>query len=65
MHDNARQGDKAHDGESRRQPEENAGNDARSSSQDEAEEPVCAICGHAVAQDDLVCPNCGTSLVAG
>lgn len=29
------------------------------------EDPVCAICGHEIAQDDLVCPNCGTSLVAG
>lgn len=29
------------------------------------EEPVCAVCGHPIGQDDLVCPNCGVSLVAG
>jgi len=27
--------------------------------------PVCAICGHPIAPDDIECPNCGTSLVAG
>ncbi|HLU35333.1 MAG TPA: zinc-ribbon domain-containing protein [Thermomicrobiales bacterium] len=30
-----------------------------------AEQPVCAICGHEIAPDDVVCPSCGTSLVAG
>jgi hypothetical protein len=29
------------------------------------DEPVCAICGHRIAPDDIECPNCGTSLVAG
>jgi rubrerythrin len=31
----------------------------------QAEQPVCAICGHEIAPDDVVCPSCGTSLVAG
>lgn len=29
------------------------------------EDPVCAICGHPIEPDDIVCPNCGESLVAG
>lgn len=29
------------------------------------EEPVCANCGHPIEPDDIVCPNCGISLVAG
>lgn len=29
------------------------------------EDPSCAVCGAAISQDDIVCPNCGTSLVAG
>jgi rubrerythrin len=29
------------------------------------EEPTCAVCGHVIAQDDLICPNCGVSLAAG
>jgi rubrerythrin len=29
------------------------------------DEPVCAICGHRIEPDDIECPNCGTSLVAG
>ena len=29
------------------------------------EEPTCAVCGHAIAQDDLICSNCGVSLAAG
>jgi rubrerythrin len=32
---------------------------------EEISEPVCAVCGHPISQDDLVCPNCGTSLAAG
>jgi rubrerythrin len=29
------------------------------------EELKCVACGHPIEQDDLVCPNCGISLVAG
>jgi rubrerythrin len=29
------------------------------------EELKCVACGHPIGQDDLVCPNCGISLVAG
>jgi len=29
------------------------------------EQPVCAICGHPIERDSLVCPHCGTRLVAG
>ena len=29
------------------------------------EQPVCANCGHPIEPDDIVCPNCGISLVAG
>jgi rubrerythrin len=29
------------------------------------EEPTCAVCGHPIAQDDIICPNCGVSLAAG
>jgi len=32
---------------------------------EEVSDPVCAVCGHPISQDDIVCPNCGTSLVAG
>ena len=28
-------------------------------------QPVCAACGKPIAQDDLVCPHCGTRLVSG
>ena len=26
---------------------------------------TCAVCGGSVSQGDLVCPHCGTNLVAG
>jgi rubrerythrin len=29
------------------------------------EEPTCAACGKSIRQDDIVCPHCGTPLVAG
>jgi hypothetical protein len=29
------------------------------------EEPTCAACGGRIRQDDIVCPHCGTPLVAG
>lgn len=29
------------------------------------EEPTCAICGGRIGPDDVVCPHCGASLVAG
>lgn len=29
------------------------------------EEPACAICGGRIGPDDVVCPHCGESLVAG
>ncbi|HVL25358.1 MAG TPA: zinc ribbon domain-containing protein [Thermomicrobiales bacterium] len=32
---------------------------------EEVSEPVCVVCGHPISQDDVVCPSCGTSLVAG
>ncbi|CAA9543885.1 MAG: hypothetical protein AVDCRST_MAG49-1240 [uncultured Thermomicrobiales bacterium] len=28
-------------------------------------DPVCAMCGKPVRVDDIVCPHCGASLVAG
>lgn len=30
-----------------------------------SEQPTCANCGHLIEPDDIVCPNCGISLVAG
>ena len=30
-----------------------------------AEPPTCAACGQPIRQDDIVCPHCGTPLVAG
>jgi Cu+-exporting ATPase len=27
--------------------------------------PACASCGGSIGQDDVVCPHCGVSLVAG
>jgi predicted amidophosphoribosyltransferase len=27
--------------------------------------PTCAACGKPIRQDDIVCPHCGTPLVAG
>jgi YHS domain-containing protein len=27
--------------------------------------PACANCGGSISQDDVVCPHCGISLVAG
>jgi len=27
--------------------------------------PTCAVCGKAIRQDEIVCPHCGTPLVAG
>lgn len=29
------------------------------------EELRCAACGHPIAEDDIICPNCGISLAAG
>lgn len=29
------------------------------------EEPTCAICGGRIGPDDVICPHCGESLVAG
>jgi hypothetical protein len=29
------------------------------------EEPTCALCGGRIGPDDVVCPHCGASLVAG
>jgi YHS domain-containing protein len=30
-----------------------------------SEETTCAECGGVISQEDLVCPHCGISLVAG
>ncbi len=27
--------------------------------------PTCAVCAKSIRQDDIVCPHCGTPLVAG
>ncbi len=29
------------------------------------DEPTCALCGGKIGPDDVVCPHCGESLVAG
>jgi hypothetical protein len=29
------------------------------------DEPTCAVCGGRIRADDVVCPHCGASLVAG
>ena len=29
------------------------------------DQPVCAKCGGSIDENDLVCPHCGVSLVAG
>jgi len=29
------------------------------------ENPTCAACGKPIRQDDIICPHCGTPLVAG
>lgn len=46
-------------------PEDGAGQGEREQSASQQEELTCVSCGHPIKQDDLVCPNCGISLVAG
>jgi hypothetical protein len=50
---------RANDPDDTRSPREEP--DAPSST----EEPVCAACGGEIGPDDVICPHCGVSLVAG
>jgi rubrerythrin len=61
-----------HDKESQMSEEQARASDDTGEAEDERlkeasseEEPTCALCGHPIAQDDIICPNCGVSLVAG
>ncbi len=40
-------------------------NDDSDHEDDTLPETVCPKCGGAIEQDDIVCPHCGVSLVAG
>lgn len=48
---------------------EETGNDRTNKPEEDVpgpeEQPVCAKCGHPIEPDDIECPNCGISLVAG
>jgi rubrerythrin len=66
MRDDPRQtDDERREGESHQHVDHDAGHATEPFPKDPAAEPVCAICGHPIEQDDIVCPNCGTNLVAG
>ena len=50
---------------SRQRPDQTSAAGTEPSGQPTPDEPICAACGRPIGRDDIVCPHCGTSLVAG